>query len=65
MIQKGQEVKVDLQYYGVVSGYAIADNHDGETTLYYVVKLGDGVWSEGRGLYLSMILAHPDNVKEV
>lgn len=65
MIQKGQEVKVDSQYYGVVAGYAMADNHDGETTLYYVVKLGDGLWTEGHGLYVSMILVHPDNVQAV
>ena len=70
MIKKGRRVSIgvtdsDKPVYGVVSGYAIADNYNGDTELYYAVTLNLGFWNADGDIYTTRLLAHPDNVREI
>lgn len=66
ILELGTRVSVDGKRTGVIEAHYVAHTPvRGELSLYYVVVLSVGIWSEGRTEFLSSMCAHADNVKEI
>ncbi len=50
---------------GVVKGAGFVQPETGSLLPVYIVELAEGFWSPTEDTYISKVVAHPDNMKEV